>query len=362
MPNIIRVGGSGGSDLKLNVFAQPDLPTNKFDGILLQTGSKETLKKIVFDDNIWAAGQWQNPSLVTNMPGSRYSACCALVGSEVYIFGGYNGEDNLSSAIKYNPSTNTYTSIASMPEARGGACCAIVGGEVYIFGGYSGAGYLSSAIKYSPSTNSYTSIASIPGERASACCAEYNGEVYIFGGYNGEDNLSSAIKYNPSTNSYASIADIPANQAYACCALVGSEVYIFGGYRYPSTFFPSAIKYNPSTNTYTSIASMPEARGYACCALVGSEVYIFGGYYNHATLSTVFHYMLTAKQYPNSPSFLIYRINGDITHEASISKGKLIDSIPINFKDCMLFKDGEITFPALYIGDGTQWNLARPAQ
>ena len=107
---------------------------------------------------------------------------------------------------------------------------------------------------------------------------------------------------------------------------------------------------------------MPEARGDACCAIVGAEIFIFGGRDSAGFLNTAIAYMLTAKQYPDSPTVIFYRLPKDFTLEASLVSGKLIDYLPVYFKDAMLFKDGDITFPELYIGDGTQWTLARAAQ
>ena len=403
---------AGGGDLGLNVFCQPNFPLT-YNGVLLKTPAKETVKKVVFDANVWAAGQWQDPSLVTDMPGFRTEACCALAGDEIFIFGGEDSSSNLNTAIAYNPSTNTYRNLANMPGVRSGACCALVGDEIFIFGGTSGgsSGYLSTAIAYNPTTNTYRNLADMPGVRGFACCAlvgdeififggrssasnysstaiAYNpttntyrnladmpgsrgyaycalagDEIFIFGGYDGSNYFNTAIAYNPSTNTYRNLANMPGVRGHACCALVGDEIFIFGGRESAGGYLSTAIAYNPSTNTYRNLADMPGSRGYACCALAGDEIFIFGGLSgNGAYLNTAIAYMLTAKQYPDTPTVIFYRLPKDFTLEASLVIGKLIDWLPVYFKDCMLFKDGDITFPELYIGDGTQWTLARAAQ
>ena len=400
---------AGGGDLGLNDFCQPTEPASK-DGVWLKTAAKEAVKKVVFDTNVWAAGQWQDPSLVTDMPEARSDACCAPVGNEIFIFGGMSGASSyLNTAIAYNPSTNTYRNLANMPGARSIACCALVGNEIFIFGGMSGASsYLNTAIAYNPTTNTYRTLANMPGTRGYTCCALVGNEIFIFGGYagsylntaiaynsttntyrtladmpggrgmaycapvgneififGGQDSgghLSTAIAYNSTTNTYRTLADMPGARTIACCALVGDEIFIFGGMSGASSYLNTAIAYNPSTNTYRNLANMPGARSNACCALVGNEIFIFGGRDGSDYPTTVERYMLTAKQYPDSPTVIFYRLPKDFTLEASLVIGKLIDWLPVYFKDCMLFKDGNITFPELYIGDGTQWTLARAAQ
>ncbi|MGX8701512.1 Kelch repeat-containing protein, partial [Caproiciproducens sp.] len=81
--------GGGGSDLRLKVYAQPTEPAEK-DGVWLKTALAEKIKKIVFDSNVWAAEQWQNPSLAADMPTARSEFCSAVFGDEIYIFGGRN--------------------------------------------------------------------------------------------------------------------------------------------------------------------------------------------------------------------------------------------------------------------------------
>ena len=216
---IINTAQGGGTAVKYNVFCQPDEPAVK-DGIWLKTATAVNPKKIVFDSNVWAAQQWQNPSLAADMSSARQDACCAVVGDEIFIFGGNNRGSLFSSAIAYKPSTNTYRTLADMPSTRYSACCATIGDEVFIFGGYNSSSYLSSV---------------------------------------------------------------------------------------------ECLK-------------------------------------------------LTAKQYLNNPSFLIYALDKDTTYKASLMTTKLCDYLPSYFKDAMLFKDSNITFPQLYVGNGTSWTKIREAQ
>ncbi len=396
---------AGGDGVTYNVFCQPTEPVTK-DGIWLKTATSIKPKKIVFDDNIWAAEGWQDPSLVADMLIARSNACCAAMDNEIFIFSGQYGTFSYtSSVIAYNPSTNAYKSISYLDIERSDACCAAMGNEIFIFGGAIAANdNLRSAIAYKPSTNTYRALANMPKVKAEVCCAVMGNEIFIFGGNENGNTLIDTIAYKPSTNTYRTLANMPIARQSACCAVMGNEIFIFGGHLDNVGATDTAIAYKPSTNTYRTISKMPKTKITACCAVVDHEIFIFGGYLNEATtynpstntyralanmtdirqgaccgilgnkifvfggtsgmtyLKSVDCMELTAKQYPNNPSLLIHAVKRDTTFSTNLLQSKLIDMLPIYFKDSMLFADGDITFPALYIGDGTQWTLARAAQ
>ena len=408
MPNIIH-GGGGGSDMKLNVFAQPDLPTDKFDGVLLQTSAKETLKKVVFDTNVWAAGQWQNPSEYGPLP-YPVNAQATYFNGEIYYIG--------QQSFKYNPKTGITTVLSPYPiTITTGLSQIIINNKIYCFGG---ANQISEsctttdtniAYCYDIETDTYVQIANLPCTAMDISLAYSDGYIYMFNfrksAYSSTygfyyPTTQYCYKYNIALNSYSSIASTLNSNGYpdssrATC-VIGNKIYLFGGnWFHNNTTYGTSNNvdiYNIDTNSYTKMNNLPINVTLGGVAINGDKVLIAKNtdQYNYMIDSDTYSqeiipynvgyavpiqiadiifwlnsiyihpYMLTAKQYPDSPSIIFYRLSKDFTHETSIVKGKLIDNLPTNFKDCMLFKDGEITFPALYIGDGTQWNLARAAQ
>jgi len=391
---------SAGGAVKYNMFCQPSEPTTK-QGIWLKTAAVEAIKKIVFDTQPYNAGQWVSTGTIANMPTIRSSACCVTVGSEVLIFGGINAGTYLNTAIAYNPTTNTYRNLANMPGVRAHACCAYINGEVFIFGGGSTDGgdtnATTSVIAYNPTTNVYRTVASMAVSRASACCTVYGSEVFIFGGSNyTSGNLLSAIAYNPTTNTYRNLTNMTNAHKNACCATVGTDIYIFGSinstlsdaystvnntyhtlaplsitrnffcgvlsgievYLFSGSGTATSVAYNTSTNTYRNLANIPTIRVNACCALIGNKILVFGG----DNLATTDGLAMTAKQYPDNPTAVMQYLPGDISHVASLLTSKLCDYLPSYFKDAMIFKDTNLLYPELWLGNGTVWTKIREAQ
>lgn len=396
---------SSGSDLKLNIFAQPDEPTEK-NGIWLKTSAKEELKKIVFDTNIWAAGQWQNPSLIACPPciSTTQNYAMITVGNYTYFFGGY--DDNrtiLDTAYRYDHTTNMFSSIANMPEALYAQGCATIDSEhIWLFGGMCtlGGDGVPSVYRYNISTNTYTTMKSFRNGAFYTCIpyisVNNESKIYIFGGIHGTSILRLSCEYNPYNDTHKFMSYLPYEIKFSSGVAFGNTPYLIGGSYSTGTYADNIWKYNIKSDTFTTVATSNYVEidnPYQAC-VVGHSIYIrntnrhlieydvlqnkFTDYgieldnvetCNGITFATnkildfkiesTQCFMFTAKQYPNSPSFIIHYLPTDTTHKASIISSKLLDYLPTYFKDCMLFKNGNITFPSYYIGNGISWTKQR---
>lgn len=84
----------------------------------------------------------------------------------VYIAGGFNGQECLSSAEYYDPIVNQWTMIAHMRSKRSGVGIATYCGHVYAVGGFDGTHRLFSAERYDPDINKWQPVASMCSSRS----------------------------------------------------------------------------------------------------------------------------------------------------------------------------------------------------
>ena len=385
-----------GSDIKLNVFAQPDEPTEK-NGVWLKTSEKETFEKVVFDTNVWAAGQWQNPSLAKDLPTSRDYICCEAINESIYIFGGVDNDGNiLKTVLKYDTTTNTFSSMSDLISPLYDIGHVAIGNNVYLFGGQSSLQTQDDCIlRYDVEENKCYQINNLSYTTRGATCINIGNYIYIFDGVIN----SKYYKYNITTNECILLGDIPTdtpiNYSSAYNAPNCNEIIFIGGertddeismYDFKLDQFQSLMKslpygYNSNTNcrfgnnvlmcdhyseswiyslennTYKKLDTPFTLTGYGGCCLVNDTIYLFGA---NNTDNGIYHittecFKLTAKQYSNSPSIIFYYLPSDITHKSSLIKSKLLDYLPIYFKDCMIYNDNNISFPSYYIGDGNSW-------
>lgn len=409
MANIVRTGGS---NAKLNVYCQPNAPKKK-QGIWLKTNEYISPKKVVFDTSVWSEEQWIVPSPIKELTPARTGACCTVVNDEIYIMGGQTTYNTTTSDSKiYNPVTNTYRS-ANVSIDRSYACCAAVDNKIYLFGGkYSNSGhttYTTTTLVYDTLTETVQTVAQIPKARYQGGCGVIGNKIYLLGG---ETTVNSAnttsLVYNIKTNTYSEANTGIVRRRFACtaaggeifcfggdrksgdnyysykdayaylpekdtkrtlaelpgicfgmsCVSVGDNIYIIGG-RYVST----VLSYNIITNTYTKIGNLSLARAESSCVCVKDRIYIFGGEYDYQDYTGVTDCLsLTSKQYADDPTVVIYYLPKDTSHYASLMENHQMRWHPTYFKDAMLYINGKVTFPAVYCGDGENWNLIREEQ
>jgi hypothetical protein len=146
------------------------------------------------------------------MPTARTDLAAATgPDGRVYAIGGnHGGPDNTFNPVgtveAYDPSTNTWSTVAPMPTARN-ALAAVVGpdGRIYAMGGYA-ASILDTVEAYSPATNSWTAGASLPTPRtALAAALGSDGRIYAIGGVavlNGAA-LNTVAAYTPTISGTA---------------------------------------------------------------------------------------------------------------------------------------------------------------
>ncbi|HET6837473.1 MAG TPA: kelch repeat-containing protein, partial [Gemmatimonadales bacterium] len=132
--------------------------------------------------------QW---STKAPLPVGRQSANGATtINSIIYVAGGLNPAGKLTNTLyAYNPATNRWLAQRNMPVPGGCGGSAAIGGKLYVFSGcrlvngaQDAAGLLH---RYDPATNSWTTLVSAPVVHFQPAVAAVGGKLYVVGGNNG---------------------------------------------------------------------------------------------------------------------------------------------------------------------------------
>jgi N-acetylneuraminic acid mutarotase len=219
----------------------------------------------------------------TNAPTARAYHTVVWTGSEMMVWGGFDGTQTLNTGGRYNPSTNSWTatSTTNAPTARDVHTAVWTGSEMIIWGGaHDNFTALNTGGRYNPITNSWiaTSTTNAPTAR-SGHTAVWTGSQMIIWGSPGGDN--SGGRYTPSTDSWTatSTANAPSPRYLHTAVWTGSEMIVWGGLG----VFPPPVntggRYNPITNSWTatSTSDAPTARLIHTAVWTGSEMIIWGG-------------------------------------------------------------------------------------
>lgn len=124
----------------------------------------------------------------------------------------------------YTIATNSWSMAGNLPGANKRLMAAALGGYIYAGGGDGPA-----CDRYDPVTDTWTSIASLPVTRFLAASDAYNGRWVLAGGDIFNTPSASVIAYDPATNSWTSLPDMLQANDQLAGATMGQAFHVLGG-------------------------------------------------------------------------------------------------------------------------------------
>jgi N-acetylneuraminic acid mutarotase len=235
------------------------------------------------------------PTSLSNVPTGRTYHTAVWTGSEMIVWGGYDGANHFDTGATYNPSTDSWTATSTInaPTGRYDHTAVWTGTEMIIWGGTNFASYLNTGGRYNPSTDSWTaiSITNAPDPRDGHSGVWTGSEMIVWGGTDDSGYFDTGGRYNPSTDSWTATNitfNLPDPRAYHTAVWTGSEMIVWGGYNSSQGDLNTGGRYNPSTDSWivTSTSSAPELRASHTAVWTGSEMIVWGGVHDHIFLNT----------------------------------------------------------------------------
>lgn len=177
----------------------------------------------------------------TNAPTARIGHTAVWSGTEMIVWGGTNsnGSNFYNTGAKYNPATDTWTTITTTnaPTGRYNHSAIWTGTEMIVWGGFGSGNYLFTGARYNPTTDTWTSISSPtnPIVARSKHTAIWTGtQMIIWGGTDGGSGLESGGRYTLGTNSWSSMSIPDAAKDYPVTAnttavWTGQQIIYYGG-------------------------------------------------------------------------------------------------------------------------------------
>lgn len=240
--------------------------------------------------NSWTA------TSTTNAPSARAWHTAVWTGTEMIIWGGQDclHGTTLNTGARYNPSTDTWTTISTSnaPSGRYDHTAVWTGTEMIVWSGdgtAAGVTAYNSGGRYNPSTDTWTTMTTTnaPSARTHALAVWTGTKMIAWGGsndccYPGSGSSPSGGIYDPSTNTWSTMAAGSSTAGYKFHSLdwTGTELIVWGGYQSNNSFVNTGQRYNPTTDTWTQMSTVnaPSARGYLSGIWTGTNYFVWGGY------------------------------------------------------------------------------------
>lgn len=192
---------------------------------------------------------------------------------------------------RYDDLTDSWTQMADLPGSeRRNAVGFAIGDYGYITTGINTANATDAGAlkqndnwRYDPSTNSWTSMAAFPGNNGNGmyfgACFVVNDQAFVVGGKHGPNNYTSNMyMYDPAQDLWYQAANFPGGLRYQLSALaVGDKGYVGLGTD-QDLYRKDWWEYKPSTNTWAQRSDLPgSARASAVTFTVGDRGYVCMG-------------------------------------------------------------------------------------
>ena len=167
------------------------------------------------------------------------------------------------------------------PEARSYHSAVWTGSEMIVWGGYDGAQYFQNGARYNPVANTWTPVNTLtaPPARRYHTAVWTGTEMIVWGGHNGRTNLVGGARYNPLSDTWISVLDsgktVPAARRLHTAIWAGNEMIVWGGHG-NSAPLNSGGRYNPVDNTWGSVTTVgaPPRRDSHTAVWTGSEMVV----------------------------------------------------------------------------------------
>jgi N-acetylneuraminic acid mutarotase len=241
------------------------LPPKRFDHAAAVSGGKMYIffgadeRNILGDiwsyspaDNTWN----QEPSTGAQQPASRYGhSAVALQDGRILLFGGSGAggriRDNCAWIYTPGPGSWEKVGIDSTPSLSWHSAD-MIGTDMYVFGGYGTTGYNSDVSVYTPFQDTWANIVppaegARPRARLNHASASIGPRMFVFGGTADGSELSDVWEFNTITNKWTQSAGFPIPLTRAKAAALSSSIIVFGG-QSGGVAIDWTLRYTPDEN------------------------------------------------------------------------------------------------------------------
>ena len=212
---------------------------------------------------------------------------------EGYMIGGYVANQVSESVLAYDPTTDTWRSVADFPAPMNHGNAGTVNGKIVVAGFYiTGMSEATTqTFAYDAKANAWDELAPMPTgtQRAASCVAVDGAFMYVVGGAHQGMSRDTVTRYDATADSWETLPVLPERREHCAAGVIDGIVIVAGGRRDTITGVePKTWAFDPQTMAWTEKASLDPARGGLAGAVLQNRLIVFGGEGNDDATSGVF--------------------------------------------------------------------------
>ncbi len=260
-------------------------------GVLARSGAGGTNAKV---RPVWT---WVQP-----MPHRRSYTASAEIGGKIYVAAGMVGNSGrpLDLFERFDPKTQSWSSLRPLPAAFSAAAGARLGSTFYVIGGNSPDTDGRQVFVYDTLHPGWRSIASLPAPRTNLAAVGLGNRIYAIGGLDPVNPVQSVYAYDTTRKSWSEVAPLPEALHAMAATVFKGEIWVLGGRLRSQEIVRDVWIYNPQRNEWRAGPSLPAPMDLLGVVTVGNKI--------HAVLeSKYFVYDAATKRWTRGPSLKVPR-------------------------------------------------------
>ena len=184
----------------------------------------------------------------------------------------------VTSAITYLAMFNLWEEVAGLPAGRdSGGYVSDSTYNYWIGGNYSGKAQVDLLYRYDPGSDSWSTLTSLPTPLGGCKGVYFDGKIYVPGGHNGTAATCEMYIYDIASDSWSTgNACSLATTGYAAVYLDGF-IYHLGGYDHVASNSVKAHRYDISLGTWEDLPDMAAKRWNPVAGALQNKIYVAGG-------------------------------------------------------------------------------------
>lgn len=194
----------------------------------------------------------------TTLGGTIYGATgsrAATIGDNIYVL---NIPANPGQGAAYSISAGVFSAIADASTLASYPGISAYGGAIYKAGGQDTSVAFNVVERYNPNTNSWTTLAALPATRSMLRLSPTDTYLYATGGATTRNGTATnvCIQYDPVANSWTTKATMGTARKHHGAEGVFNGVFVVSGYDTGGLALQTTELYTESSNTWSSKASV----------------------------------------------------------------------------------------------------------
>ncbi|HEY4185097.1 MAG TPA: kelch repeat-containing protein [Polyangia bacterium] len=224
---------------------------------------------------------------VADFPSPFNHPAAGVIDDQIYVGGFYAGTSLTGPAdgrtYVYDPKADAWSQRQSLPSGteRAGGCVAIVGKDMYVFGGGNSGQATNLVSVYHSAEDRWEVLPPLPETREHCDAFPSGDKLYIASGrtHTIPEFRPTTLEYDPAAQTYATKTPIPTPRGGAAGAVMGGRLFLFGGEGADNTIgvFSEIQAYDATHDSWETFPPMTMPRHGFGAATVGDRIYLPGG-------------------------------------------------------------------------------------